>query len=74
VAGHPREAVGVGDPDRGLADLIAEIAGALNDIGYTIPPTDEGRNWSVATGRAAAANLVAVAEGLRARPMSAPPG
>ena len=35
--------------------------------------TDEGHDWSHKTGRAMAANLVAVAEALAARPMQAPP-
>jgi multimeric flavodoxin WrbA len=34
--------------------------------------TDEGRDWSASTGRAAAGNLVAVAEALRASPIPAP--
>lgn len=36
--------------------------------------TEHGHDWSAATGRAAAANLVAVAEALRARPLDPPPG
>jgi multimeric flavodoxin WrbA len=35
---------------------------------------EEGRDWSHSTGRAAASNLVAVAQALAERPMSAPPG
>ncbi|NRQ37442.1 flavodoxin family protein [Nonomuraea sp. NN258] len=35
--------------------------------------TDQGREWSHKTGRAMAANLVAVAEALAARPMGEPP-
>jgi multimeric flavodoxin WrbA len=75
----------------GAHHVIAEVAQALIDIGYTIPgqawtywnmgpgpgpdyaQTDHGHGWSATTGRAAAANLVAVAEALRARPMGAPP-
>ena len=34
--------------------------------------TDEGRDWSASTGRAAAGNLVAVAKALRASPIPAP--
>ncbi len=36
--------------------------------------TDEGKDWSHATGRAAASNLAAVARALGERPMPAPPG
>jgi multimeric flavodoxin WrbA len=75
----------------GAHHVISEIAGALGDIGYTIPgqawtywhlgpgagpnylDSDQGREWSHKTGRAMAANLVAVAEALAARPMTAPP-
>jgi multimeric flavodoxin WrbA len=71
----------------GAHHVISEIAGALVDIGYTIPgqawtywnrgpgpgdsylDADEGKDWSESTGRAAAANLVAVARALEARPM-----
>jgi multimeric flavodoxin WrbA len=35
---------------------------------------ERGHDWSAKTGRAMAANLVAVARALRAAPMSAPPG
>jgi multimeric flavodoxin WrbA len=35
--------------------------------------TDEGHDWSAKTGRAMAANLVAVAQALAARPIGAPP-
>jgi multimeric flavodoxin WrbA len=41
--------------------------------GPTYLDTDEGHEWSHRTGRAAAANLVAVAEALRAHPMPVPP-
>jgi multimeric flavodoxin WrbA len=75
----------------GAHHVISELAGALGDIGYTIPgqawtywhlgpgagpnylDSDQGREWSHKTGRAMAANLVAVAEALAARPMTAPP-
>ncbi|MFI6295741.1 flavodoxin family protein [Nonomuraea sp. NPDC050790] len=75
----------------GAHHVISEIAGALGDIGYTIPgqawtywhlgpgagpdylDSDQGREWSHKTGRAMAANLVAVAEALAARPIPAPP-
>ena len=36
--------------------------------------TDEGHDWSHETGRAAAANLLAVAQALADEPMTAPPG
>jgi multimeric flavodoxin WrbA len=73
----------------GAHHVISEIAGALIDIGYTIPgqswtywnrgpgpgddylDTDEGNEWAESTGRAAAANLVAVARALEARPIPA---
>jgi multimeric flavodoxin WrbA len=73
----------------GAHHVISEIAGALVDIGYTIPgqawtywnrgpgpgdsylDTDEGKDWSESTGRAAAANLVAVARALEERPIPA---
>jgi multimeric flavodoxin WrbA len=76
----------------GAHHVISEIAGALIDVGYTIPgqawtywnrgpgpgpsylDTDEGKEWSESTGRAAAANLVAVARALAERPVGAPPG
>jgi multimeric flavodoxin WrbA len=76
----------------GAHHVIAEIAGALIDIGYTIPgqawtywnkgpgpgpsylDTDEGRDWSHSTGRAAASNLAASARALAERPLPAPPG
>ena len=75
----------------GAHHVISEIAGALGDIGYTIPgqawtywnrgpgpgpsygDTDEGHDWSAKTGRAMAANLVAVARALAANPVPAPP-
>lgn len=39
--------------------------------GYT--ETDQGHDWSESTGKAAASNLYAVAEALRANPIPAPP-
>src|SRR5689334_23587018 len=75
----------------GAHHVISEVAGALGDIGYTIPgqawtywnkgpgpgedysETEEGHEWSHSTGRAAAANLVAVARALAANPIPAPP-
>ena len=74
----------------GAHHVISEIAGALGDIGFTIPgqawtywnkgpgpgpsyaDTDEGHEWSQKTGRAMAANLVAVAAALAKHPMPAP--
>jgi multimeric flavodoxin WrbA len=76
----------------GAHHVISEIAGALVDIGYTIPgqawtywnrgpgpgdsylEADAGKDWSESTGRAAAANLAALARALQTRPMPAPPG
>ncbi len=76
----------------GAHHVISEIAGALVDIGYTIPgqawtywnkgpgpgdsylDSDEGKDWSHSTGRAAAANLAAAARALAERPLPAPPG
>jgi multimeric flavodoxin WrbA len=72
----------------GAHHVIGELAGALIDIGYTVPgqawtywnmgpgpgpsylDTDHRRDWSHSTGRAAAANLIAVAQALQARPMA----
>ena len=73
----------VGNED-GAHHCIAEVNGALNDIGYTLPgqnwtywnkgpgpgeeewlTTDE-REWSISTGKTAAANLLRVARALRA--------
>jgi multimeric flavodoxin WrbA len=74
----------------GAHHVISEVAGALIDIGYTIPgqawtywnkgpgpgedysETDEGHDWSRETGEAAAANLIAVAKALAAKPLPAP--
>jgi len=74
----------------GAHHVISEVAGALIDIGYTIPgqawtywnkgpgpgpsysETDEGKDWSHSTGRAAAGQLVAVARALQATPMGPP--
>ncbi len=74
----------------GAHHVIAELAGALVDIGYTVPgqawtywnkgpgpgesylETDYKHDWSKKTGRTAAANLVAVASALAAKPISAP--
>jgi multimeric flavodoxin WrbA len=75
----------------GAHHVIAEVCGALGDIGFTIPgqawtywnkgpgpgedysETEEGHEWSHSTGRAAAANLLAVARALQANPIPAPP-
>lgn len=75
----------------GAHHVISEVAGALADIGFTIPgqgwtywnkgpgpgedysETEEGHEWSHSTGRAAAANLLAVARALEDRPIPAPP-
>jgi multimeric flavodoxin WrbA len=75
----------------GAHHVIAEVAGALIDIGYTVPgqawtywnmgpgpgpsylESDHKKDWSAKTGRAMAANLVAVGRALQAKPMSAPP-
>ncbi len=42
--------------------------------GPTYSETDEGKDWSHSTARAAAQNLLAVARALGQKPMSAPPG
>jgi multimeric flavodoxin WrbA len=75
----------------GAHHVISEVAGALGDIGFTIPgnawtywnkgpgpgqdysETEEGHEWSATTGKAAAANLFAVASALAERPIPAPP-
>lgn len=80
----------VGNED-GAHHVISEVAGALGDIGFTVPgqawtywnkgpgpgpsyaDTDEGHDWSQKTGRAMAANLVAVATALTKHPLPAPP-
>ena len=41
---------------------------------YLDADDSEGKEWSASTGRAAAQNLVAVAEALAQRPLQAPPG
>lgn len=79
------------DTEDGAHHVIAEMAGALIDIGFTVPgqawtywnqgpgPTEEylksdhRKEWSQSTGRAAAANLVAVARALAATPIPPPP-
>jgi multimeric flavodoxin WrbA len=71
----------------GAHHVINEMAGALIDIGFTVPgqawtywnmgpgpgpsslDTDHGHDWSRSTGEAAAANLLAVARALEARPI-----
>jgi len=71
----------------GAHHVITEIAGALIDIGFTIPgqawtywnmgpgpgpsytETDHRHEWSEATGRTMAANLVAAAAALQAHPL-----
>ena len=42
--------------------------------GPSYTETDEGHEWSASTGRAAAANLLAVARALESKPMGPPPG
>jgi multimeric flavodoxin WrbA len=74
----------------GAHHVISEIAGALIDIGFTVPgqawtywnkgpgpgdsylDSDEGKDWSQSTGRAAAANLGAAARALGYHPLPAP--
>ena len=74
----------------GAHHVIGEVAGGLNDIGFTIPgqawtywnrgpgpgdsylESDAGKDWSHSTGKAAAANLVAVARALAERPIPPP--
>jgi len=71
----------------GARHVVAEMAAALMDIGYTIAPqcytywnngpgpgksylkSDFRKNWSKETGKAAAANIVAVAKALQATPI-----
>jgi multimeric flavodoxin WrbA len=75
----------------GAHHVISEVAGALGDIGFTVPgqawtywnkgpgpgedysETEEGHEWSATTGKAAAANLFAVATATAERPIPAPP-
>ena len=82
--------VNTGNED-GAHHVISEIAGALGDIGFTVPgqawtywhlgpgagpdflDDERGHDWSAKTGRAMAANLVAVAEALAAKPIGPPP-
>ncbi len=74
----------------GAHHVIAELAQAAVDLGFTVPAsswtywnkgpgpgeeeylTSDERGWSDQTGRTAAANLLAVAEALRARPLPLP--
>jgi multimeric flavodoxin WrbA len=74
----------------GAHHVISEVAGALGDIGYTIPgqawtywnrgpgpgedylDLEAGHEWAEETGKAAAANLLAVAKALAANPVPAP--
>ncbi len=74
----------------GAHHVIAELAQAAIDLGFTVPAsswtywnkgpgpgeeeylTSDERGWSDQTGRTAAANLLAVAEALRARPLPPP--
>ena len=71
----------------GARHVVAEIAGALMDVGFTIAPqsytywnngpgpgdnyleSDYRKEWSVETGKAAAANVVAVAKALKNTPI-----
>jgi multimeric flavodoxin WrbA len=75
----------------GAHHVISEVAGALGDVGFTVPgqawtywnkgpgpgedysETEEGHEWSATTGKAAAANLLAVARALAEHPIPAPP-
>ena len=75
----------------GAHHVISEMAGALIDVGYTVPgqawtywnrgpgpgssylEEEELREWSHATARAAASNLVAVARALSERKTPPPP-
>jgi multimeric flavodoxin WrbA len=74
----------------GAHHVISEIAGALIDIGFTVPgqawtywnkgpgpgdsylDSNEGKDWSQSTGRAAAANVGAAARALAERPLPTP--
>lgn len=73
----------------GARHVVSEIAGALMDLGFTIPPqsytywnngpgpgvnyleSERRKDWSIATGKAAAANIVAVAKALKTTPIPA---
>ncbi|MBD1395221.1 flavodoxin family protein [Mucilaginibacter glaciei] len=73
----------------GARHVVSEIAGALMDLGFTIPPqsytywnngpgpgvnyleSERRKDWSIATGKAAAANIVAVAKALKKTPIPA---
>jgi hypothetical protein len=86
---HVAGVVVTGNED-GAHHVIAEVAGALIDIGFMVPgqawtywnrgpgPGDDyldwkdGHDWSHSTGRAAAANLIAVAKALAERPIGPP--
>ncbi|WP_374948963.1 flavodoxin family protein [Mucilaginibacter sp.] len=71
----------------GARHVVTEIAGALMDLGFTIPPqsytywnngpgpgdsylkSDNRKEWTLETGKAAAANIVAVATALKKSPI-----
>jgi hypothetical protein len=42
--------------------------------GPSYTETDQGHDWSISTGKAAAGNLAAVARALQANPIPPPPG
>ena len=87
---HVAGVVVTGNED-GAHHVISEVAGALGDIGFTVPgqawtywnrgpgpgdsylESEEGREWSHSTGKAAASNLLAAARALAAHPIPAPP-
>jgi hypothetical protein len=52
--------------------VIEALEGPGPGPSYT--ETDQGHDWSVSTGKAAAGNLVAVARALQANPIPPPPG
>ncbi len=86
---HVAGVVVTGNED-GAHHVISEVAGALGDIGFTVPgqawtywnrgpgpgdsylESEEGREWSHSTGKAAASNLLAAARALAAHPIPAP--